>query len=93
MGHSITPTFRAEVKANIGHYSSFSWDCKVNGRPSQKNVDSYRVHMNRSFAPGGVNDHISQSRGVIPHISEVKVIRQSTGEVVATSNAPMFEVV
>lgn len=93
MGRSVTPTFRTEVRANIGRYGSFGWDCKVNGRPTQKNADAYRDHMNQSFCPGGVNDHISKSRGVVPHISEVKVIRQSTGEVVVVSNAPMFEVV
>jgi len=43
--------------------------------------------------PGGVNFHVSDSRGVIAHISTVRVIRQSTGEVVAESNAPLFEVI
>jgi len=93
MGRSVTPTFRAEVKGSGWNFDMFGWDCKINGRPSQMTVDHYRRSLNESFQPGGVNFHVSDSRGVIAHISTVRVIRQSTGEVVAESNAPLFEVI
>ncbi len=93
MGRSVTPTFRAEVKGSGWNFDMFGWDCKTNGRPTQMNVDQYRWSLNKSFQPGGVNFHVSDSRGVIPHVSTVRVIRQSTGEVVAESKAAMFEVV
>jgi hypothetical protein len=93
MGRSTTPTFRAEVKGSNWNFSMFGWDCKTNGRPNQTNVDRYRLSLNNSFLPGGVNFHVSDSRGVIPHVSTVRVVRQSTGDVVAESKAPMFEVI
>lgn len=93
MGRSTTPTFRAEVKGNNWNFEMFGWDCKRNGRPTQANVDRYRDSLNKSFQPGGVNWHVSESRGVVAHVSEVRVIRQAGGEVVAVSKAPLFEVV
>ncbi len=93
MGRSTTPTFRAEVKCTNWNFSMFSWDCKIYGRPTQENVDRYRDKMNKSFQPGGSNYHVSKNRGMVPHISEVNVIRQAGGAIVATSKAPSFEVV
>ena len=93
MGRSTTPAFRSEVIGTNWNFSMFGWDCKTNGRPTQANVDQYRFSLNKSFQPGGVNFHIAESRGVVPHVSEVRVIRQSTGAVVATSKMGMFEVV
>lgn len=90
MGHSTTPTFRTEVKGNTHNFEMFRWDCKTNGRPTQKNVDRYRSALNKSFQPGGVNFHAGER--VAAHVSEVNVIRQAGGDVVATSKAPMFEV-
>lgn len=92
MGRSTTPTFRAEVKGTIWNFSMFGWDCKIHGRPNQTNVDRYRLSLNNSFLPGGVNFDISESQGTIAHVSTVRIIRQSTGDVVAESKAPMFEV-
>lgn len=92
MGRSTTPTFRAEVKGSNCNFDAFGWDCKTNGRPNQTNVDRYRLSLNNSFLPGGVNYHMTDSRGVVAHVSSIRVIHQSTGKVVVESKAPMFEV-
>jgi hypothetical protein len=49
--------------------------------------------MNASFQPGGVNEHITEARGVVPHIISAKLIHQHTKEVVAETEMPSFEVV
>jgi len=92
MGRSVTPTYRVEVVTNVGRITPMAWDCKRDGRPNQKNIDQWRVDINKSFQPDGVNWHVSESSGIVQHISKATVIRQSTHEVVAVSEMPMFEV-
>jgi len=90
MGRSTTPTFRTEVVDQEGIHH-MTWNCKTHGRPTNANAETFRKMLNNSYLPGGVNEHISKH--FILHTSKVSVIRQSTGEVVAVANAPMFEVV
>ena len=92
MGRSYTPTYRVEVTVNNGKLDLYGWDCKCHGRPTNSNAEKYRRKLNESFGPKGVNWHISKSCGVVVHVSSVRVIRQSTGAVVATAKAPLFEV-
>lgn len=92
MGRSTTPTYRVEFVANVP-MSMGAWNGKINGRATDANAERYRQSMNQSFQPGGVNSHVTEAHGVVPHISKVVVIRQSSNAVVATAQAPMFEVV
>lgn len=96
MGKSYTPTFRVEYRDNtnaqILSFNPMAWDCKMDGRPTVANLEKWRQGYNKSFNPGGVNFHVSKEIGVIIHISNAKLIRQSTGEVVAETAMPMFEV-
>lgn len=94
MGRSYTPTYRVETKENprTAHISTTCWNVKSYGRPTQANVDKWRDAMNASFQPGGVNDHCNLPGGEVRHVRMARVVRQSSGEVVMTSNAPMFEV-
>lgn len=99
MGRSYTPTYRVETfdnRMNVSLYQrrleSCAWNCKRDGRPTEANAEKYRQEMNKTFLPGGVNYHISESCGFTIHISTVWIIRQSTGELVAKAKAPMFEV-
>lgn len=92
MGRVVTPTYRVEVRMNVGSMTPFCWDCRRDGRPTVKNLEAWRQKYNQSFQPGGVNGP-RKADDVILHISRAKVIRQSTGEVVAETVAPMFEVV
>ena len=94
MGRTTIPTYYAQVKDNTGpNLHHMVWDCKRHGRPTAKNAERYRVSLNESFKLGGVNDHISKGYGFLVHTSEVRVVRNRTGEVVASAKAPMFEVV
>jgi hypothetical protein len=98
MGRSITPTFRVEyhdnpfakVDLNVRH--SFSWNTKAYGRPTNANLEKWRTAMNKSYAAGGVNEHVSEMLGYAVSISAAQIVRQASGEVVATYTAPMFEV-
>lgn len=93
MGRIVTPTYRVETASNIHGLQLSGWDCKRNGRPSDTRAENYRTTMNQRFLPGGVNFGISEASGVIVHLSEVRIVRQSSGEVVARAKAPRFEVV
>lgn len=96
MGRVITPTYRVEAAVNVLGFSFFGWDCRINGRPTVKNAEKWRRATNESFQPNGVNWHVSQATGVVPHITQVRIVAQKgprTGEVVAETKMPMFEVV
>jgi hypothetical protein len=88
MGKSYTPTFRAEYRDQTGVWNTISWD----GKASDTRAELKRRGLNESFKPGQVNAHVSEALGFIPHIVELRVIRQRTGRVEASAKAPMFEV-
>jgi hypothetical protein len=98
MGRSITPTFRVEYHDNpftaveLHVRDSFAWKASY-GRPTAANLEKWRTAMNKSYAAGGVNEHISNMLGYVVNISAARIVRQATGEVVATYSAPMFEAV
>lgn len=94
MGHSYTPTYRVEYHDNTrpALVNMTSWD-RDNGRPTVTNLEKWRVGMNQSFNPGGANWHISEGCGVVAHIHKARIVRQSTGETVAETTMPAFEVV
>ena len=92
MGKSYTPTFRVEYQDNTGS-NHMAWHSKRDGRPTVANLEKWRQEYNKSFNIDGVNFHASMHCGVIIHINKAKLIRQSTGEVVAETVMPVFEVV
>ena len=93
MGRVITPTYRVEYTSNDrGLDKSMCWDCKRYGRPSLKNLESWREAYNKSFERGGVNEHVSDAAGFVIRIFNARIVRQATGEVVVDFTAPMFEV-
>lgn len=95
MGRSYTPTYRVEYNDNpfrVAWNGIEAWDCKRYGRPTAKNLTEWRNRRNASMQKGGVNDHIPAALGYIPHISHAKIVRQSTGEVVAEYVMPAFEI-
>lgn len=91
MSRSTTPTYRVEVKANkpIG---MFGWNGRQDGAATEANLEKWRQSYNTSFQVGGVNGPINDG-DIIVHISSAKLIRQSTGEVVAETKAPAFEII
>lgn len=90
MGRSTTPTYRVEVTANkpIGF---FAWN-RRDGLANEVNLELWRQSYNESFQVGGVNGPINDD-DIIVHISSAKLVRQSTGEVVAEVTGPAFEIV
>jgi len=88
-----TPTYRVEVKANRP-MGMFAWDTRkgLGGAATEANLEKWRQSYNTSFQVGGVNGP-SAGSDIIVHISSAKLIRQSTGEVVAEAHAPAFEII
>ena len=95
MGRTITPTYRVEFKDNVsGHYwNTQAWNGNSDGRATAQNLETWRNRYNKSFQSDGNNFHCSKSVGRIIHISEARLIRQASGDVVATTKMPMFEVI
>jgi hypothetical protein len=90
MGKSITPTYRVEYRDNASRStSSMCW----RGKASKERLEQWRKDYNKSFNPGGVNYHVSQSLGIVVHISHAWLIHQRTNECVAETKMPMFELV
>lgn len=75
------------------HWQSMCWDSKRDGKPTDANLEKWRQAYNRSFNPKGGNFHVSKAAGVIIHINRARIIHQKSSQVVATTTAPMFEVV
>ena len=95
MGRTSTPTYRVEFKDNTsGHYwNQQSWDCRQDGTPTEANLEQWRIRYNASFQSDGINFHCSKSLGKVIHISEARLVRQATGQIVVATRMPMFEVV
>jgi len=84
MSRSYTPKYRIEAKSNngCGVWGTFDNEKK------RRNLEEWRQSMNASFKLGGVNEHLSKSKGYVIHIHEAELINQKTGEVVEKVEAP-----
>ncbi len=91
MGHSTTPTYRVEVEANRP-LSTFAWHHHQDGCATEENLEKWRQGYNESFQVGGVNGPRDEN-DIIVHISSARLVRQSTGMLVAEVNAPTFEII
>lgn len=91
MGRTTTPTFRLEVleSTNTGRNYAFqsAWPTRHAGRPTDATLAAHVQVHEASTRPGGVNEHLGAST-----VTRARVIRQSTGDVVAEYHAPMFAV-
>lgn len=85
MGRSTTCKYRIVFKMNVGTMTPFGKNAKMNNIQ----LEDYRKALNYSFNYGPNKP----KEGVIPHVTECKMIDQKTGEVIALVKAPMFEVV
>jgi hypothetical protein len=90
MGRSVTPTYRVVYRDNTSlNWRTMAW----RGKASAERLEQWRLGYNKSFNPGGVNWHVSQSLGYVLHITKARLVHQKTGTHVAFVNMPMFEVV
>jgi hypothetical protein len=94
MGKSITPKYRLEYYDNNRKIMPYiqGWSCKEHGRPTDKTLEKYLYSLGKSFEIGGVNKHISKSKGFILYPCKGYIIEQKTNQIVATWKAPMFMV-
>lgn len=92
MGRDRTFTYRVEV-ADVsldGRRARWQagWSVPQDGRPSDQRLESWVEQYEASTRPGNVNDHLG-----ITSVTRASVVRQSTGEEVASYVAPMFKVI
>lgn len=66
-----------------------AWDCRQYGRPTARNLETWRCRFNESFAPKGVNWHVTKALGVQLAITSARIVHRATGEVVAETRVPM----
>ena len=92
MGRSYTPTYRVEFDVQPAGmtYTPSGWDSREHGRPSAAALERYVRTLNASVLRGGVN--YDPAAKMIPRVWSARIVRQSTGEVVANWKAAPFEV-
>jgi hypothetical protein len=105
MGRIVTPKYRVEYADNLLALKKTAPDtrtldgrdlCSVawrEDRPTAKALEDWRRTTNRSFLPGGANEHVTRAYDIVPHIYYARVVRQSDGAQVCEVRAPLFEIV
>lgn len=104
MGRTVKLKYRVEYTDNVLAMGKSTADARprdigksvhVQGYrepPTIEALEAWRVAMNKSFAAGGSNAHLSAAYHMIPHINWARVVRQSDGKVMAETVMPTFEV-
>lgn len=96
MGRSVTPPFRIEFNTVGGRITPFGWwvrrapPFKSNGKPTFENLKTEVDGVIASGKPGGVN---ARSMAGLVVLGAKLVRNDGSGEVVATYEIPMFEMV
>lgn len=94
MGKSITPTYVIDMHSRkpTGHTQTDTiiWDTKTMGRANAENLERWILVYGKSFGPGGVNFHVSESLGYLPYPNRAVLRRQPFGGDVAVWTAPPF---
>lgn len=85
MGRTVTPTFALTLRVPGFYMTPSGWDCKRQGRPSDATLAAAVEMFEASTRPGGCNAHLGTTV-----VSSAKVVRQSTGDVVAEYRAAAF---
>jgi len=94
MGRTLTPKYRIEL-TYVDYLNkrisvqSFAYSVKEHGKPNTDNAKKFRDGMNESLNLGGTNEHLRIGQS---DYSKATIIEQSTSNVVAEFNPPMFEV-
>lgn len=100
MGKSRMIKYVVHEQLNIDHMPSVrwkftgpcKWDHKYLGKPTSEKLGQWVMDGNKSYLPGGINEHVSNAMGVVPYCYAAKVVNQYTGETVAEWRAPLFQV-
>ena len=85
MGRIKTPTFRIEYKVQpeTVHFTPGAWDTAYYGRPNKKTIGKHMTDLIDSIQPGKANAHLLDTFPNVQLVS-ARVVRQASGEVVAT---------
>ncbi len=87
MGRSTTPPYRIEIVGKSGMPCKMAWRLQAQygipgyGKPTNANLAKWVAGFNESMQPGGANAHVNDP------VQTAKLVRQSSGETVATYTA------
>jgi hypothetical protein len=91
MGRSVTPPYRLEVEYNNGQLGRLAWNVTSHnrgippdGKPTGANLVAYCRDFEKSTRPEGSNSHLARV-GIVAIVS-ARIVRQSTGEIMAEYN-------
>jgi hypothetical protein len=94
MGRSTTPTYVVRIIVPGFFYTPSPWRVRSqgqipgDGQPTDDNLSAYVRGFEASCEPGGANAHLGPQK-----VTKARIVRQATGETVATYTAPMFGVI
>lgn len=94
MSRHSTPAFRlvfTSATNALGRpigMTAQGWTVKTNGRPTAASLAKYIAALEASSLPGGCNAHCGAM-----YVNRASLVRQASGEVVATYVGPMFRVI
>lgn len=77
------------VLTKLGNFVS-PWHTKQDGKPTNKNLSDFRDAFNQSLKKGGANEHLGVNHWLL---TDLKIVSQITGKILATHKAPMFEII
>jgi hypothetical protein len=95
MGRITTPTYRLEITDHTGEFgmTPMAWRVRDGGKPTTENIDKWVTAFEASLLTH--NKHLG-----IFSIKSARIVRQSTGDVVAEwqrraarPNEPMFQII
>jgi len=98
MGRIITPTYRAEYQDQSG-WHAINWNVRgsanvtAHGKPTDANAEIMRGKLNESFTHNGCNHHVSVAVGYLIYVRQLRIIHQFSGQQIATTHGPAFEIV
>jgi len=99
MGRSYTPRYVIKIngagRTNAVQIMPMEWRSRARGpyegygKPTEANLAKWVEKFNESLRPGGCNDHVGERA----QVTKANIVDQFTNEVVATYEAPAFQVV
>lgn len=93
-GRGYTPKYRFEtesvrgVPSRLGHDTPMTWQVSTYGKPTSMNIKKVLDKYNKSFEPGGVNQHLRDLHHGYENYEMVggRIIDQQNGDVIAEYN-------
>ena len=90
MGRSLTPLYRVEFSKVYADgrpvaWTPCGWSVRRAGHPTDANLALYVETYEHSTCPDECNEHLG-----VTLIGHAEIVRQSTGKVVASYDAPLF---